>query len=96
MQPDSDEQTAILRNIWQEIKALGQNLGGRVDQTNDGLAALRTDLGARIDQTNVRLDLVRTEVSAEIAAVRTELGARLEKVEETLRDLAAQQLMLAR
>jgi hypothetical protein len=96
MNPESDEQTAILRNIWQEIKALGESLGGRIDQTNEGLAAVRTDLGARIEQTNVRLDLVRTELSTEISAMRTELGARLERVEETLRDLAAQQLMLTR
>lgn len=39
------EQTEILRGIWQSIKDLGQNLGGRIDQTN-----------ARLDQTNARLD----------------------------------------
>lgn len=41
----SQEQTEILRGIWQSIKDLGTNLGGRIDQTN-----------VRLDQTNARLD----------------------------------------
>jgi hypothetical protein len=51
MNPGSDEQTELLRNIWNEMKALGQNLGGRIDQTN-----------TRLDQTNVRLDRLESEV----------------------------------
>jgi len=68
------EQTGVLRAIWNEMKALGQNLGGRLD-------AVRTELGARIDQTNVQLEHVQVRLGA---------------VEELLRDLAGQQVLLGR
>jgi DNA anti-recombination protein RmuC len=56
MDPASAEQTELLRNIWNEMKALGQNLGGRIDETNARLDAVRNDLGARLDLTNTRID----------------------------------------
>jgi predicted nucleic acid-binding Zn-ribbon protein len=88
----SDEQTEILRGIWQELKDLGQNLGERIDRTNERLddtrealrgelAEMRRELLARIDGTNSRID---------------ETNSRLDKVEEALKDLAGQQLMLTR
>ncbi len=42
---DESEQLVVLRAIWNEMKALGKNLGDRIDQTN-----------SRLDQTNSRLD----------------------------------------
>lgn len=75
------EQTELLRAIWNEMKALGQNLGGRLD-------ALRTELGARIDQTNARLD----QTNARLAGAEDRLGA----IEGVLRDLGAQQVLLGR
>jgi predicted nuclease with TOPRIM domain len=90
--PNDREQTELLRNIWNEMKALGQNLGGRIDA-----------LGGRIDQTNERLDVMRVELKGELDTMRVELkgeiaqtNVRLGSVEEHLRDLAAQQLMLGR
>lgn len=59
---DSSEQVEVLRLIWQELKDLGRNLGGRIDETN-----------RRLDETNVRLDNVRTELKGEISGLRTEL-----------------------
>src|SRR5262245_19805018 len=60
------EQVEVLRLIWQELKDLGQNLGGRIDETN-----------RRIDETNRRLEseitLLRRELRAEIAELRREL-----------------------
>ncbi|HEY3355801.1 MAG TPA: hypothetical protein VGQ83_21290 [Polyangia bacterium] len=69
MDPASHEQTELLRNIWNEMKALGQNLGGRIDQTN-----------ARLDQTNAGLEDVRTELGGRIDA----LGGRLDGLERTV------------
>ena len=62
----SDEQTELLRNIWQEMKALGSHLGGRIDR-------LGSELGQRIDQTNARLERLEAGVDAGFAMVRVEL-----------------------
>ena len=95
MDPNSREQTELLRLIWNEMKALGQNLGERIDRTND-----------RLDATNSRLDSMRVELKSEIAGTNARLdqtnerldqtNERLDHVEEALRDLAGQQLMLGR
>jgi hypothetical protein len=65
-------------------------------EIRDELKSTRTDLSGR-------LDAVRTELKAEIASVGAELGARIDVtnerlalVEETLRDLAGQQVILTR
>jgi predicted nucleic acid-binding Zn-ribbon protein len=79
MDPNNNEQTELLRNIWNEMKALGTNLGSRIDQTND-----------RLDQTNDRLDQMYVELSSRIDVT----NLRLESVEGALRDLAGQQLEL--
>lgn len=75
------EHTEILRAIWSELKALGQNLGGRLD-------AVRTELAARIDRTNAQLD----QTNARLGAAEDRLGS----IEELLRDLGAQQVLLGR
>lgn len=84
MDPRNDEQTELLRHIWQEMKALGSNLGARIDavreeqqKTNarvDRLCEEQQKTNARLDETNVRLGVV----------------------EETLQELAAQQVILGR
>jgi chromosome segregation ATPase len=76
MNENENEQTELLRNIWNEMKALGQNLGTKIDKTNE-----------RLDQTNEHLDAVRTELKQEISSVRTELGERLERVETRLESM---------
>jgi predicted nucleic acid-binding Zn-ribbon protein len=80
MDQNNNEQTELLRNIWNEMKALGQNLGAKIDKTNE-----------RLDKTNERLDAVRIELKQEISSVRTELkqeiaqlGDRLDRVETRL------------
>ncbi len=88
MDPKSDEQTELLRNIWNEMKALGQNLGKRIDRTNERLEAVGKELGARIDDTNARLDQTNARLD--------QTNARLGSVEEVLRDLAGQQVILTR
>ncbi len=76
----SAEQTELLRNIWNEMKALN----GRIDTVRTELSgrldAVRTDLSeridqtnARLDQTNVRVDTLRTELKGEMIRLRTDV-----------------------
>lgn len=58
MDPNDREQTELLRNIWNEMKALGENLGGRIDKTNE-----------RLDKTNERLESLETRVDGRLAAL---------------------------
>jgi hypothetical protein len=61
-------------------------------EIRDELKSTRTDLSGR-------LDAVRTELKAEIASVGARIDVtneRLALVEETLRDLAGQQVILTR
>jgi len=81
MNGNDQEQTLLLRAIWNEMKALGANLGGRIDQTN-----------ARLDQTNARLDRVVETMDRRFGETHDRIGA----VEGVLRDLAGQQLPLGR
>jgi ABC-type transporter Mla subunit MlaD len=74
MDPRNDEQTELLRGIWNEMKELGKNLGSRIDQTN-----------AKLDQTNARLDQTRDELRREIRETNTRLDRTNERLEE-LRD----------
>jgi len=93
-----DEQTELLRSIWNEIKALGTNLGGRIDQTNarlDELSARVDHNGRRIDATNARLD----ETNARLDETNQRLGGleqRTGVIETTLTELATQQVFLSR
>ncbi len=71
---DSSEQVEVLRLIWQELKDLGRNLGGRIDATN-----------ARLDETNARLDNVRIELKGEISGLRTELKEEIAELRSELK-----------
>jgi methyl-accepting chemotaxis protein len=53
MDPTSDVQTEILRDIWKQLVALDRNLSNRIDQTN-----------GRLDQTNGRLEEVAATLTA--------------------------------
>jgi phage shock protein A len=73
MDPRNDEQTELLRGIWNEMKELGKNLGSRIDQTNtkldqtnSRLDQTRDELRREIRQTNVRLEQLRDELSTRI------------------------------
>jgi len=87
----SDEQTELLRSIWNEIKALGVNLGGRIDLTNERLDELSSRVdhnGRRIDETNQRLD----ETNQRLGSLEQRTGV----IETTLTELATQQVFLSR
>jgi hypothetical protein len=77
MDASSNEQTEILRNIWQQMVAMDRNLGGRID-----------GLGGKIDETNnKRLDQLteRLTVNVERAHRNVErIDVRLERIEGTL------------
>ena len=92
MDPKSDEQTELLRLIWNEMKALGANLGTRIDATNARLDATGASLGARIDGTNARLDRTIATIDRRF----DETNARLDSVDTVLRELAGQQVLLGR
>lgn len=95
MDPNDREQTELLRSIWNEMKALGENLGGRIDKTNE-----------RLDKTNERLESLETRVDTRLAGIDGRLAVleahaagtneRLDRVEGALHELATQQLMLGR
>ena len=79
MNSNDSEQTELLRNIWQEMKALGHNLGSRIDQTNSRL----DQTNERLDQTNERLDQTneRLDQGFETLGRRIdELGERIDNV----------------
>lgn len=63
MDPQDNEQTEILRGIWNEMKALGKNLGSRIDRTNERLEAVRVELGQSIDALGGEVAGLRVEVS---------------------------------
>ena len=88
MDPKNHEQTELLRNIWNEMKALGTNLGSRIDQTNERLDRMHKELSSRIDDTNRRLDQTNQRLDV--------TNMRLESVEGAVRDLADQQHELTR
>jgi chromosome segregation ATPase len=100
--PNDREQTELLRLIWNEMKALGQNLGARIDKTNERL----DQTNARLGTLDTRVDSMRIELKTEIAGTNARLdqtnerldqtNERLDHVEGALRDLAGQQLMLGR
>ena len=48
---NGDEHAELLRGIWNELKLLGKNLGGRIDQTNVRLERLESHL----KKSNVRI-----------------------------------------
>ena len=77
MDPRNDEQTELLRGIWNEIKELGKNLGSRIDQTNAKLEQTRNELSARIDQTNARID----QTNERLEELRDELSTRITQSE---------------
>ena len=91
MNPHDDIQTELLRNIWNEMKALGRNLGARIEKLDESLGAridantaridkLDASLGARIDATNERVDGTNKRLDAFKAETRKaffELQARL-------------------
>jgi methyl-accepting chemotaxis protein len=88
MNPGDSEQTDLLRAIWNEMKALGANLGARIDATNE-----------RIDETNRRLETFQRETNARLDQTNARLdqtNARLEVIESTLVEAATQQLVLGR
>lgn len=64
----------------------------------DLTVAILREIRDGIGETNARLDTVKVELKAEMAGLRDEVrqtNARLAVVEQTLKDLAAQLLMLA-
>ena len=92
MDSNSDEQTELLRNIWNHLKELNQSLSGRIDGVRDETKGLRDDtkgLGNRIDglrddvrETNQRLDSLREDVTTRI----DKLTSRVDNVERSLGD----------
>ena len=79
MDPNDPEQTELLRTIWNEMKALGENLGGRIDKTNE-----------RLDETNQRLESLETRVDTRLAALEAHAAGtneRLDRVEGALHEL---------
>jgi predicted nuclease with TOPRIM domain len=67
-----EDTNEILKLIWHEIKALGTNLGGRIDDTN----SLLHDTNSRLAQTNSNLN----ETNRRIEKMRMELGTKLEEM----------------
>ncbi len=79
-----NEQTELLRMIWQAIKDLGTGLGARIDETN-----LRLDqTNARLDQTNARLEAVRFDLDSKIEELHHALVESQMRTATAITDLA--------
>jgi len=88
MNSNDHEQTELLRAIWNEMKALGSNLGARIDRTNNRLDAVVDTMDRRFGETNARLDQTNARLD--------QSNERLGLVEGVLRELAGQQVILGR
>lgn len=96
MDEKNDEQTELLRLIWVEMKALGANLGTRIEATNNRIDATNASLGARIDAMSANLGARIEATNSRLDVATEKIDSRLGAVEGVLRELAAQQLMLGR
>jgi hypothetical protein len=96
MDSSDDEQTELLRLIWNEMKALGQNLGGRIEalraDTNARFVELESKLGGRIEGLRADTNTCFAETNGRL----DEVVGRLDVVEHAVRDLAAQQVIAGR
>ncbi len=70
MDPGNNEQTELLRNIWNEMKAVN----GRVNQTNERLDTAI----ARINQTNERLG----QTNEQLGELRAEVRSGFQRIDE--------------
>lgn len=95
MNSDDHEQTELLRAIWNEMKALGSNLGARIDRTNSRLDAVVETMDRRFGETNDRLDQTNARLDQSIERLDQSIE-RLGVVEQVLRELAGQQVILGR
>ena len=80
MDSQSQEQTELLRNIWNQIKELDHNLGRRIDRTNDEVAGLKVEMvGVKQEIGGVKLEMAG--VKQEIVGLRTDVdGLKVEMV----------------
>ena len=70
MDSSDNEQTELLRNIWNQIKQLDRSLGQRIDATNERLDATNE----RIDAAHRELTAFKEQVTEGLASVRSEIG----------------------
>src|SRR5207237_1048436 len=77
------EQVEVLRLIWQEIKDLGKNLGGRIDETNRRLDETKEGLESQIGG-------LRREMKAEISELRREMTADNAELRHELKEEIAE------
>ena len=73
MDPNCNEQTELLREIWKQLIATDRNLSNRIDQTN-----------TRIDQTNEIL----TAFTEQTRANFTRVQRNFERVDERFNEAA--------
>ena len=74
MNQENNEQTELLRNIWNEMKAMHQSLGSRIDKTNERLEAVRVELKTELKS---EISGLRTELKSELSGLRSELISRM-------------------
>lgn len=95
MNAENNEQTEMLRAIWNEMKAMNANLGGRIDS----LAGRFGSLEGRVDALGPKLDQMSLDLTTRLDEVNVRLDktdARLFLLEGVVRDLAGQMLLLGR
>ena len=87
---NGSEVVAILREIWNEMKALNK----RVDASNERLDAVRTELKSEIARTSAELrsELAasRAELREDLASSHAEVGRRLTESEIRLANATTQ------
>jgi predicted nucleic acid-binding Zn-ribbon protein len=86
MDSNSDEQTELLRSIWNHLKELNQSLGRRIDGVRDETKGLRDETKGLRDETKGlgdRIDGVRDEVretNVRLDALRDDVNTRFDKL----------------
>ena len=80
MNAEDNEQTELLRNIWNQIKALDQNLGRRIDKTNEEVAGVKQEVaGVKQEVAGVKQEVA--SLKQEVTHLRTDVdGLKVELI----------------
>ena len=85
----NEETNAILRDMWNELKAMN----GRIDQTNAELAKTNAKLkqtNAKLEQTNAKLEQTNAKLEQTRVELLAEIGVTNAKLDQTREELSAE------
>ncbi len=89
MHGEDSQQTELLRNIWNEMKAVKASLEKQLEATREEIGQRIDQTNERLDQTNESLDALRrrvTESEMRLATATTELANDVHELSGLVRD----------